>query len=248
MNILKYKKLSGGRYKVYLDDNSDIVLYESIIVKYNLLIKKQINMDELNEIKKDNDSYMVYDIALRYINTKMRCEKEIIKYLEKKDINRKLIDDTIRKLRNQGYLDDRSYIKCFIADKIHLNNYGPSKIKKELLLLDLDKTIIDEELDSYPLDKISENLEKLIDKKIKLNKNYGETLLREKIISEFINKGYDKSEIIRIIDTKTISTDDLYEKEYNKLYNKYSKKYPKEKLEYIIRQKLYQKGFKKGND
>ena len=62
---------------------------------------------------------------------------------------------------------------------------------------------------------------------------------------DFINKGYSKEEILKILDNKDLTNDDLYEKEYKKLYNKYSKKYSGDELEYFIKQKLYQKGIKK---
>ena len=71
------------------------------------------------------------------------------------------------------------------------------------------------------------------------------TTISQKIISDFLNKGYNKEDIVEILNSKNLSDDNLYEKEYKKLYDKYSKKYPKEQLEYIIKQKLYQKGFKK---
>ena len=35
---------------------------------------------------------------------------------------------------------------------------------------------------------------------------------------------------------------DMVKKEYDKLYKKYSKKYKDKELDYIIKQKLYQKG------
>ena len=39
MKILKFKKQSKDKYKLYLDDNSDITLYEDVIIKNNLLSK-----------------------------------------------------------------------------------------------------------------------------------------------------------------------------------------------------------------
>ena len=46
MKILKFKKQSKDKYKLYLDNNSDITLYEDVIIKNNLLITKEIS-DEL---------------------------------------------------------------------------------------------------------------------------------------------------------------------------------------------------------
>lgn len=245
MKIIKYKKLSASKYKVFLEDGSNVILHENIIIKYNLLITKNINETDMEEIIRDNNNYLVYDLALKYISTKMRCEIELREYLKKKNIENNEIEILIKKLKENGFINERLYAKSFISDKVRLSGYGPNKIRNELLNLNINKDIIEEELSNYPKEEILTNLEKLIDKKIKNNKNYGENILRQKIISDFLNKGYNKEDIVEILNSKNLSDDNLYEKEYKKLYDKYSKKYPKEQLEYIIKQKLYQKGFKK---
>lgn len=245
MKILKYKKLSANKYRVFLEDGSSITLHENIIIKYNLLITKNIDDTDMEEIIRDNNNYLVYDLALKYISTKMRCESELREYLKKKNVENNEIEMLIKKLKENGFINERLYTKSFISDKVRLSNYGPNKIRNELSNLNIDKNIIEEELCNYPKEEIINNLKKLIDKKIKNNRNYGESILRQKIISEFLSKGYDKEDIIEILNSKNLTDDDLYEKEYKKLYNKYSKKYSDEQLEYIIKQKLYQKGFKK---
>lgn len=245
MKILKYKKMSNNRYKIFLDNGENIVLHEDIILKYNLLITKEL--DNIDEIKKDNNNYLVYDIALKYISIKMRSESEIYNYLKKKEIDNKIIDKTINKLKENGYINDRLYAKSYIVDKINLNKYGQNKIKNELLKLKIDENIIIEELNKVNTNDILDNLDSLIDKKIRTNKSYAGDILKQKILNDFINKGYKREDILKILDNKDLSNDNLYEKEYNKLYTKYSKKYSGEQLEYFIKQKLYQKGLKKNN-
>lgn len=51
----------------------------------------------------------------------MRCESEIRKYLKSKGINDELSDRIIVKLRENGLLNDRDYIKSYISDKVRLN-------------------------------------------------------------------------------------------------------------------------------
>ena len=242
MKIIKYKKMSNNKYKVFLENNENIVLHENIILKYNLLIEK--NIDNLEKLQRDNNNYLIYDMALKYINIKMRSKYEIYNYLIKK-CDKKIVDETIEKLKENGYINDRQYVKSFIVDKINLNKYGENRIKSELLKLKIDENIINEELENINEDDIINNLETLIDKKMKSNKTYAGDVLKQKLLSDFMNKGYKKEDILKILDNKDLSNDDLYEKEYNKLYNKYQKKYSSEQLEYIIKQKLYQKGLKK---
>lgn len=247
MKIIKFKKMAGSKYKVFFDNGKNILLHENIIIKYNLLITKKIEED-YDDIIKDNNNYMIYDMTVKYFSKKMRCESEIRKYLKSKEINDELSDRIILKLRENGLLNDRDYVKSYISDKVRLNSIGLNKIKSELYKLKLDKDIVDEEINNYSGEDIINNLEKLIDKKIRTNRSYGGSLLKQKIITDFVNKGYNKEDIIDILNKKDLNNEDLYNKEYNKLYNKYKSKYSGSELEYFIKQKLYSKGLKKSDD
>lgn len=239
MKITKYKKIKN-KYKVYID-NDEIDLYENIILKYNLLLKKEITEIELKNIKNDNEKEEIYEKALSYINIKMRSKKEIKKYLQKKNYSEEDISNTINKLEKSGFLNDEQYTKSFIMDKINLSNDGPNKIKYLLINEGIDEDLINKYIDELDKEEIQKKLNRLIDKKISTIKNCSGNVLKYKITSYFINLGYDKYMIEDILSYK--KTNNNGEKEYYKLYNKYSKKYEGEKLESIIRQKLYQKGF-----
>ena len=195
--------MSGSNYRVYLDNNETIVLNENIIIKYNLLIRKEI--DDINKIIKDNNNYMVYELSLKYINVKMRSESEIVSYLKKKDIDSKVIENTIKKLKENGFINDRLYTKSFISDKIRINNYGLDKIKSQLLKLKIDRQIIEEELKNVDRKELNDNLEKLIDKKIRTNRSYAGDVLKQKILIDFINKGYYKEDILKILNFSFLS-------------------------------------------
>ena len=86
MKILKFKKQSKDKYKLYLDNNSDITLYEDVIIKNNLLITKEISDELLEALKKQNNDMYAYTLALGYISVKMRSIKEINDYLKNEDV------------------------------------------------------------------------------------------------------------------------------------------------------------------
>ena len=122
MKIIKFKKMAGSKYKVFFDNGKNILLHENIIIKYNLLITKKIEED-YDDIIKDNNNYMIYDMTVKYISKKMRCESEIRKYLKSKEINDELSDRIILKLRENGLLNDRDYVKSYISDKVRLKSF-----------------------------------------------------------------------------------------------------------------------------
>ena len=87
-------------------------------------------------------------------------------------------------------------------------------------------------------------LEKLINKKIKSNTTKSSYALKQKIIYDMKNLGYDISMINEILDNSNISSNNnVISKEYSKLYHKLSNKYEGEELSRQIYYKLRSKGF-----
>lgn len=239
MLITKYEKVRGNKYKVYLDNGDNITLYEDIILNNNLLLSK--NIDNLDKLLECNKEYEAYDKSLSYISKRMRSKKEISTYLGKL-YDKELIDRVIDKLVKNGLINDSDYVKAYYMDKFNLSNDGPNKIIDNLKKLGIKEDIINSNI-TVDNKLIYDKLNHLIDKKIKTTKGYSGNILKQRLISYFINQGYDIDMINEIINTKNLTNIEDGIKEYNKLLNKYKNKYDDYKLESFIRNKLYSKGF-----
>lgn len=243
MKIKKYRKLKDNRYIIFFDDDLEVKIYDDVIVKYNLLVKKEISNDEYNELLEYNNSLEAYYKTLKYITRKMRTEKEIIKYLEK-DFDRDIINKVIVKLKNEKYLNDDLYIKCYVSDKLNLSNDGPNKIKRDLIVLGMKEESIQPYLNDIDDEVWLKKIQLIINKRIKCNHQYGMNKLKEKIVYDLSNLGYYKWMIENVITNSEFTNDDsLIEKEYNKWYKKLSSKYASNDLLFRIRNKLLCKGF-----
>ena len=220
MRINKFKKLGRNKYKVMFD-NEELVLYEDIILKHNLLTKKEINIDELEEIVNDNRDYDAYNLALNYIEIRLRSRKEIYEYLKKKEFSEKLINEVIEKLENLGLLNTKAYIEAFINDKVNLSNDGPYKIRSTLIDLDFDETDIDKYLYTIDDDVWKSKLEKIINKKKSLMKSKSYYMFITKMKNDLYNMGYDKDMIENALSNIEYESNAL-EKDYEKALRKYS--------------------------
>lgn len=243
MKVIKYKKLTNSRYKVYLENNHELLLYEDVILKYNLLIRKDIDEKLIIEMDKYNQEIDVYYVALNSIKNRFRSVYELRGILLKKEYPIDLIDKAINKLLEQGYLNDRSYCKSFINNQMITTNNGPFKIIRELNEKKIDSNIIDEEISIFNSEEQIPRIKKLIEKGIRSNHNRGGVVLKQKIYNDIKNLGYDISIINSIISTYDFGNDlDIAKKEYDKLYKKYSRKYTGDELKYKIREKMFLKG------
>lgn len=239
MEIIRYKKLNNNIYEVELNNKVKIKLYDDVIVKYNLLLSKHIDNNKLEEIIKYNNSLEAYYTCIKYLSKKNRCEKEIRDYLEKKKYSNSIIDTTINRIINNGYLNREVYIKSYINDRYNLSIDGPIKIANNLIKLGFTSEEFSKYLDLDFTDKVS----KIINKKVKSNHKLSNNMLKSNITNYLIKEGYPKELFIDLLGHIKVDNKDYLINDYNKLIKKYSNKYDGNKLKYFIKNKLYSKGY-----
>lgn len=246
MRIIKYKKGSKGLYKVELDDGRVLSLYEDVILKFDLLLKKEIMDSDLDSINKYNLECDVYYVALNNIKGRFKSEFELRNVLKKKEYPDEYIELAINKLIKQGYLNDRLFARSYINNQMLTTSRGPLRIQRDLLDKKIDYNVINEELSVFSEEEQMMKIKKIISKKIQSNHSRGGYVLKQKIVNDVKLLGYDSLVISRVISEFDFSSndEDIAKKEYNKLYKRLSHRYSGDELERKIREKLYQKGLK----
>ncbi len=219
MQINKFKKKGKNKYEIIFD-NTSLLLYEDIILKYDLLIKKDIDEHLLDEIISENSFYDAYDTALSYIETKLRTRKEIEDYLERKGFDNKYIDYAIDKLNKMNLLDDKLYVTAFVNDKVNLTLDGPYKIRQDLLNMDIDECIIDNYLNTIDNKVWEDKIDKIISKKSSSMNNKSYYMFFNKLKNDLYLKGYSKELIESKISNIKYESDSI-DKDMSKAIKKY---------------------------
>ena len=242
MKIISYEKKSYNKYKVKLDNDEVITLYDNVILNNNLLITKEI--EDIDKLLKENDYYELYNKTIKYLGTKLRTRKEIYNHFKIK-YEQDIINDVLDQIESEGYLNDDLYVKSYVNDQVNLSNNGYYKILRDLTNKDLDESLIKKYLDNVSVDTWLNKIRKIVEKKIKANTKYSSSYLKEKILYDLNNLGYDKSQILNVIGEYQIEdNEDIFNKTYESIYNKLSKKYSGNELKVQLINKLMSKGFK----
>lgn len=241
MEIVKFKKDRSNKYKIYLDNDDILLLYDDVIVKYNLLINKKMDDKELNKILEYNTFMDSYYKVIKFINKKMRTEKEVKNFLKKLEINDIDIEKIINILYKEGYLNKINYLCAYINDQYNLTLNGPLKILKNLIEMDYDENEINKYLYNY---EWNSRIDTIIKKKLKLNHRLSNNALKQKLTNDIILLGYEKEDIIEKLNKIDFNTDyDILKNELIKMKKNYSKKYNDKELEYKVINSLLKKGF-----
>ena len=235
-------KKKNNKYIITLGDKTQLEFYSDTLIKYNLLKPRELSDIEFKEIINYNNYYEAFNKSLKLISNKQRTKKELEDKL--KDYSKEIIYKVIKKLEELGYLNEQNYIRSYINDQINLGVKGPNYIKRELGKLNLNTLYIDEALASIDESIWKEKIAKIINKKIKTNKNLSRNNLILKLKSYLISLGYEQSMIIEILNLVDFEENNsILEKEYQKEYRKLNKKYNGKDLENKIKYNLYKKGF-----
>lgn len=199
IKIIKYKKENNGKYKLLLEDGSTIDTYEDVILKNNLLYKKDIDDSLYDIIMNDNVYEEAYSKSINYIGIRLRSINEMKVYLKSKKYSEEVINIIIERLIKNNLLNDTIFTQAFINDKLNFTTMGPYKIELELKKHNIDNNIISKCISTIDEDIIYEKINKLITKFIKSNKKYKGFMLKNKIYTNLINLGYSSSMILEVL-------------------------------------------------
>jgi SOS response regulatory protein OraA/RecX len=241
MKINKIKKLSTNKYELVFETGEKLKTYDEVILKYNLLYKKDIDKDTYQELMRANDYYSIYNNSIKYLTKKMHSKKDFFKFIDKYEMSNSDKTRMVKELESLKLIDDDAYLKAYINDRFYLSSDAPNKIKDSLIKEGIKEEKINIELSKIDEEELNSKIAKIVSKKLKTSKgsNYQ---IREKILLDMRNLGYNKEDVEPFIEN--VDESSSLEKDYNKIYNSLkNKEKDLNKLEYKIKSKLYQKGY-----
>lgn len=109
------------------------------------------------------------------------------------------ISNIIRYLKTENFINEERYCRAFIKDKIRFNKWGKSKIVYELKNKRIPSNIIELCISDINLEEYSEQLEKILIKKLSTIKYSNEYDKRTKLIRFGLGRGFTLDEILRVL-------------------------------------------------
>lgn len=242
MKINKFTKLKNGKYKLTGDNNS-LVLTSETILKYNILVTKEIKSSELKEILDYDQAIIAYEKIIIILSKKMLTDAQVKKELKKMGVSDNYIVKIITKLKENNYLNINNYLDAYLNDVILLKMDGPRKIETDLLKLGLEDKLIQAKIMSIDNEVWNNKIRKIIMKKLKANHTKSGLELKVSIASSIVHLGYSKELVMPIIDEYDYDNEDIIKKYYEKQKKLLSRKYSGLELENKLKYKLLSKGY-----
>ena len=197
MKIDKYEKIAKSKYRLYLSNGEVIDTYDEIILKNDLLIKKELDNYLYQKVLSESKLQEFYNACIKYISIRIRSTKEIIDYLKSTNGADEDIDYILEKLTKEKLLDDNHFCECFIKDKLKFTTMGEHKIIYELKKQSISADIIANNHHLISEDILIGKIDKIIIKQLNSNRKLDRQKLRNKLYNHLLNAGYSSSLIVK---------------------------------------------------
>ena len=198
---IKPQKKRQDRFNVYADEQFICGLSEDTIIDSGIEIGQEISQKEIDKLAAKDQSAKAFDKAIRFLGYRARTEKEVYDKLKEKEFDEKVIKKTITNLKKMGYLNDKEFIKLWVADRASIKPSG-----KKLLEIELKQKGVSEELAKRELNKlVDQKTENTMAQKAleKAQKQYRGLVGREKkqkITAYLARRGFNWNLIKELLD------------------------------------------------
>jgi regulatory protein len=193
MKVLRIVKKGKSDVTIYFDNDSVIFLAVEVFLKSGLKKGDDISEDRFSLLIEQNKLFHIKQKAFRLLGRRQHSTSELKRKLWNRDYEQKLIDEVIEDLKKNSYLDDKEFIRAFVAEKSKFKNWSVKKIKSELMKSGLASKLIDEILSKETIDSDYGNAMKLAKKKyeILIKRNLEPIDLKNKLSTYLFSKGFD---------------------------------------------------------
>ena len=202
--------IKKGKNDVAIHFDSESILYLAVEVFLKSGLKKgdEISEDRFSALIEQNKLFHIKQRAFRLLGRRQHSSSELRRKLWQKDYEQRLIDDVIDELTKNGYIDDKEFIRAFVAEKSKSKNWSSKKIKGELRKRGLNQSLIDELLNADTGGNDYENAFKVAKKKFEVlsKRNLEPKELRNKLSTYLFSRGFDY-EIIKEVSDKLIKSE-----------------------------------------
>jgi regulatory protein len=134
---------SKGRYRVFLEDGTSFFLQEELLIKYGLKPGLRVDIGRLGVWLKEDEIKIALNRAIRYLGFRSRSQKEVENYLQRKGFCTEVVEEVIEKLKGYGYIDDMTFAKEWVSNRMRNNPKGKRTMVQELRAKGVHQNIID---------------------------------------------------------------------------------------------------------
>lgn len=246
------QKSNKNRYNIYIyngkQEKYGFSIDEDLLIKHNLRKGLEISKEKMNQLMGQDEIHQSYNQVLRYLSYRMRSEKEVRTYLEKKEVIPEHIEQIVYKLTDQNFIDDQEFAKMFVRSRIKSSKKGPLLIKNELIDRGVSETYAIEALSIFFDDIQFKKATDIVKKRLQRSSKHSFQRQLDQSKAALQRNGYTNELIMDVIQQFHDHKDEqaewnAIEHQGEKLFRRHRKKFVERELQQKVKEGLYRHGF-----
>jgi regulatory protein len=141
---IERQKKNPRRKNIYADGEYIIGISDETLVKAGLRTGDEIGEDRLKSLLQEEETSGAKRIALRFLAHRPRTVKEVRDKLRENEFSEADISRTLEALTRSGLVNDTEFARMYVRDALAMKSMGKALLRRKLLLLGVDKTIVQE--------------------------------------------------------------------------------------------------------
>jgi regulatory protein len=140
VTAIRPQRRRRDRVNVYLDHEFAFSLQE--IVAARLSVGQILDAEQTDDLRRQDGIERAYERALYYLSYRPRSEREVRRYLQRKEFAEEAIDQALARLKRSHLIDDLAFARSWVANRESLRPRGPWMLKAEMRQKGLSEQII----------------------------------------------------------------------------------------------------------
>ena len=139
VTVIETLRKRKGRVQVILDNGTTFTLSFPLAVEAGVHQGQRLSAQEIERLKDADGLQVSMDAALRYLSPRPRSEAEMRARLNRRGFDADTIDETIKRLRERGLVDDASFAEFWRDNR---ESFRP--LSRRLIGLELRRKGVDD--------------------------------------------------------------------------------------------------------
>ncbi|WP_135547315.1 regulatory protein RecX [Paenibacillus cymbidii] len=193
------QKTKAHRYHIFVDGRFAFSVHEDVMVKFRLMKGAEIDADSAAAAVAEDERLRCYHEAARYVGRQPRAAQEVQQHLLGKGYEEEGAAEAVRRLKEQGYIDDRQFAQQWTEFRVRSQKKGKRWVQQELREKGVDKEHIAEALAGMDEETEYTGAYELARKKWASSANAELPARKRKLAAFLLRRGYTLSIVNRVL-------------------------------------------------
>jgi len=195
ITALQIQKRNKERVNVYIDHAYAFAV--TVTVAAALKKGQFLSDDEIEQLKNQDERNKAFNHATFFLGFRARSRAEIEKYLRGKKYSTEIINDTVGRLLEYNYIDDKDFARAWVAGRQRFKPKSRRALRYELRQKGVDEENIEDALAGLDEDEMARQA---IENKLRQWQRLAEADFRKKAMGFLSRRGFNYQVVRQAVD------------------------------------------------